>query len=855
MVSLTIDGKAVSVPKGSTILAAAQQLDIHIPTLCWLQKVSPTGACRVCAVEIEGIDRTMTACNTPVKEGIVVTTQSERLTKTRKQIMELILVNHPLDCPVCDAGGECELQNLTYDLEVNRQEFAAEDVNPPTIDGWPLIQQVPSRCVLCEKCVKVCYEVIGANSLFVNDKGDKAFIDKHLDRCTFCGNCVSVCPTGTMISKPFKFKARPWALRKVPSICTFCPSHCQIDINVQGNEVYRITSDDQGTTNNGNLCIGGFFGYDYINSAQRLTKPLVMDAELGEQVETSWDDALEMVVVEIERLRSESGSEAIAGFASPRLTNEENYLFQKLFRAAIGSNNIDSEARFGALRALKALDKGLQLHGASNLVTAIGKADAVLVFGADPTSEAPAVDWQIQQACRSRDGQLIVANMRSIMLSQFANSQLTYAPGSEIALANGLGRLLVDRGLIDEDYLNQVVENLDELKEQLAAIDLQQVVAATGLELAELEKAADILGQADSVAIVFGADISKSAVGTAKAAAIANLAILSGALRKESGLYPLDEKGNMQGLLDMGVFPEMLPGFQNYPDNKAKFAKAWNCELPDGGLDAEGILQGIEAGKIRFLYLAATNPQSFPNSGRWMKALAQVEVLVVQDILPTAVTKLAKVVLPGSSFAEKAGSVTSLDQRVRSLEQAIRPVGEARQDWDIFAELYGRLTKTPVTISRSGILTEVSGLTSLYGDVCFMGDDRNRPCLKQPYSPGPKSLTWQLVSASDECSGLQLLTGTSRNHFGTTSTWAAAPLEIEPEGLVQINPADAQAVGVKDGDQVKLSSDKGSTVGKVKLTGSVPKGLLFAPHNFTELGIQQLIPDGSNRADVKLAKA
>ena len=468
MVNLTIDGKSVSVPKGTTILEAARQVDIHIPTLCWLEKVSTTGACRICAVEIEGVDRPMTACNTPVKDGIVVTTQSEKLVRIRKQIMELILVNHPLDCPVCDAGGECELQNTCYELDVTRQEFKAKDVNPPTIDHWPLIQQVPSRCILCEKCVKVCHELIGADALFVNDKGDRAFIDKKVENCVYCGNCVAVCPTGTMISKPFKFKARPWALRKVPSVCTYCPSQCQIDINVQNNEVYRVTSNDQGTTNNGNLCIGGFFGYGYINSKDRLKEPQV------EYNSVSWDKAMERVVGEIERIKDESGPDALAGFASPRLTNEENYLFQKLFRAAIGTNNIDTEARFGALRALKALDKGLGLRGASNKLEAIGKADAVLIFGADPSAEAPAVDWQIQNAVRRRTGKLVVANMRRIHLSQFANCELTYRPGSEVALAQGLGRLLVNRGLIDENDLTLRVANLDELKADLAAVDLDK---------------------------------------------------------------------------------------------------------------------------------------------------------------------------------------------------------------------------------------------------------------------------------------------------------------------------------------------------------------------------------------------
>jgi formate dehydrogenase alpha subunit len=847
MVNLTIDAKSVSVPKGTTILEAARQVDIHIPTLCWLEKISTTGACRICAVEIEGVDRPMTACNTPVKDGIVVTTQSEKLTRTRKQIMELILVNHPLDCPVCDAGGECELQNTCYDLDVTRQEFKAQDVNPADIDHWPLIQQVPSRCIMCEKCVKVCHELIGADALFVNAKGDRAFIDKKVENCIYCGNCVSVCPTGTMISKPFKFKARPWALRKVPSVCTYCPSQCQIDINVQNNEVYRVTSNDQGTTNNGNLCIGGFFGYGYINSNERLKEPAV------EQKLVSWDVALERVVTDIERIKEESGAAALAGIASPRLTNEENYLFQKLFRAAIGSNSIDTEARFGAMRALSALDKGLGLRGASNKLKAIGNADAILVFGADPTAEAPAVDWQIQNAVRRRTGKLIIANMRQIHLSQFANSELNYKPGSEIALANGLGRLLVNRGLIDEDDLNRTVANLEELKDDLAAVDMDKVVKATGLSIEALEQAADMLGQAQNVVVVFGPDITKSVLGTDKSAAIANLAIMSGALRVEGGLFPLDEKGNTQGVLDMGVCPENLPGFQSYAENKAKFEEAWKCTLPEGGFDAEGMLQEIEAGKIRFLYLAATNPQSFPNSNRWMKALGKVEVLVVQDIFPTAVTKLATVVLPGTSVAEKSGSFTSLDQTVRSFNQAIRPVGQSREDWTIFAELYGRLTKSQVSFSRAGIQKEVSELTALYEDVCFLDDDR-RTCLKEPYRVADNSLKYQLISATDEAEGIQLLTGTSVGHFGTTSTWAAAPLEVEPEGLIKVNPEDARVAGVVDGEKLKLTSSTGSTIGKVLISNSVPQGLIFAPHNFTELGIQQLVPDGNNRTAVHLAK-
>jgi len=849
MVNLTIDGKATSVPKGSTILEAARQLNIHIPTLCWLKKISTTGACRICAVEIAGVDRPMTACNTPVKEGIVVTTQSEALTKARKQIMELILLNHPLDCPVCDAGGECDLQDTCFELGVNRQHFQSEDVNPPTIDRWPLIQQVPSRCIMCEKCVKVCHELIGADALFVNDKGDRAYIDKRVENCIYCGNCVSVCPTGTMISKPFKFKARPWELRKTKSICTLCPSQCQIDIHVKNNEIYRITSDDATTSNQGTLCIGGFFGYGYVNSNKRLTSPRV-----GEKT-VSWNQALGFVAGEIERIKKEHGPAAIAGLSSPRLSNEENYLFQKMFRAAIGSNNIDSEARFGALRSLRAINKGIGLRGASNRLEVIGRADAVLVFGADPSAEAPAVDWQIQNAVRRGDGKLIIANMRKIHLTQFANSQLTYQPGSDIDLAQGLAKLLLEGDLVDHDYLKRTVENLDELKEDLAKIDLDQVVSATGISLQGLQEAARLIGSATNVVVIFGSDIHKSVNGVAKAAAISNLAIVCGALANQGGLFPIDEKGNTQGLLDMGVYPESLPGYQPYNKKKEAFEKAWGRKLPEGGLDAEGILTQIEAGNIRLLYLAAVNPLSFPNSTRWLKALKQVEVLVVQDIFPSAISGIAKVVLPGATFAEKNGSFTSLDQSVRPVRQALHPLGESRADAVIFAELIGRLMNSSTLYNQHAVIQEVQSLTDLYQDICFTHKDWHTS-LKQGYQVANRSLIYQQINAKDETTGLQLLVSPSMSHFGTTSTFAPAICEVEPEELLNISAEDATEVAVRDGEKLKVTGATGvSIVARARISAKVPKGLIYASANFSAAGITGLLADGDNRTAVQIERA
>ncbi len=854
MVNLKIDGRDVEITKGATILAAAEKIGIKIPTLCFLKKISPTGACRVCVVEIEGADKPMTACNTPVVEGMQVTTQTEKLKKIRQQVMQLMLVNHPLDCPVCDAGGECDLQDSCYALEVDTQRFEGENLNHADIKNWPLIEQVPSRCILCEKCVKVCHEVVGASALAVHNLGEAAYIDtvdgKPLN-CVFCGNCVAVCPTGTLNSKPFKFKARPWAMRKTPSVCTLCACHCQIDINTQGNEIFRITSDDEGTTNNGNLCIGGSFGYGYVNHAERLTQPLI------EQQPVSWDQAFDKIVEGVAAIRATDGPQALAGLGSPRLSNEENYLFQKMFRVALGSNNIDSEARFGALRAMQATESVLGLRGASNLISAIGKSEAVLVFGADPTAEAPAVDWQVQNACRRNDAKLIVAGMHRVQLSKFANVSLICTPGTELELANGISRLLYERNLLDSDYLNQYLANPDELKVHLDAIDIDAVCSKTGVTRSQMEETADMLGAAKTVSIIFGAEITKSARGYEKSIAISDLAILCGALRggDAGGIFPLDEKGNMQGMLDMGVCPEYLPGYQPYSESRERFAKVWKAELPEAGLDAFGILEGIEAGRIKFLYLAATNPLTFPNANRWRKALEKVNFLVVQDILPTAVTKLAKVVLPGASWAEKGGSVTSLDHRVRSLEKAIASPGEALEDWEILAGLFGRLQKQPVSISRSEILAEVSSLSSLYGDICFVGDERNRPCLKQPYRPARKGFHYQTPKVEEVETGLQLVSGKSIYHFGTTSTWSSGPLEVENHGVICVSPADAAVAGIVDGARVKLTSRIGATSGPVRIVENLPGGLIFAPYHFAELGIQGLLDDGCNRIGVQLAQA
>jgi formate dehydrogenase alpha subunit len=850
MINLKIDGKDVQIASGATILDAAEKAGIQIPTLCYLKKVSPTGACRICAVEIEGADKTMTACNTRAVEGMVVTTQSERLAKIRRQVVELLLVNHPLDCPVCDAGGECDLQDICYSQDVVRQPFEAEDVNAATIDHWPLIQQVPNRCIMCEKCVKTCHETIGASALFVNEKGDKAFIDKDLAKCDFCGNCVQVCPTGTMISKPFKFKARPWELRKTPSVCTLCSAQCQVDMHSKQGRVLRVTAEDGTTVNDGNLCVGGFFGHDYLNSAERLTTPLV------DQQPSSWESAIDKVVTEFSRLRDEQGGQALAGLASPHLTNEENYLFQKLFRVALGSNNIDSEARFSNLRAARVLQAHLQLDGASNRLDRVGQAEAVLVFGADLRAESPALNWQVQRAARKHDSRLVIANQRRSRLVAQAESFLQYRAGSEAYLAGALAKLLVDKRQADLDFLDRYVANRDELNAYLGALDLDAACAATGVSRAQIEEAADHLGQAASVAIILGRDVMGSANAESAVAALANLALVSGALHGDiGGLFPIGGKGNMQGLIDAGVAADFLPGLQDYAAGREKFSATWHVTLPKNGADSAGILEGIEKGTIRALFLAGSNPLvTFPESGRWRKALEKLEILVVQDILANNLTRMAKIVLPAAASAEKRGTMTALDQRVNKLRIAVEPPGQARPDLAILCELFARLSGKPEP-SEQTLRREMMELGGRYAEVGQNLEQRSF-CWKTPYAPTDRSLlaaTPELTTPA--AADLQLLVGKCPFQFGTTTTYSAANNELAPAGLIIVNPTDADRLGVADGGRLKVTGPAGSASGKVMVHEMVPPGLIAASDNFTDMNIQQIMPSGSNCVPVTAVKA
>lgn len=855
--TVTIDGKQVTVPSGTTILDAAAELGIKIPTLCWLEKVSTTGACRLCVVEVEGVERPMTACNTPVKDGIVVTTSTPALELIRKNTLELMLVNHPLDCPVCDAGGECDLQDTCYGLQVDKNKFGAELERLPIRYDWKLLESDPNRCILCEKCVKVCREIVGREAIEIVDRGDRTIIDtitgEPLD-CDFCGNCINACPTGTLISKPFKFRGRPWAFEVTPSVCAFCSSGCQVDYHAKDGRIERVTSDDD-TYNHGNLCVSGRFGYAAFNSPGRVTAPMMREGN-SDQRKVTWEQALSSAAAKLKEIASASGGNAVAGIGSARVTNEDSYLFQKFFRGALGSNNIDSEARLGYLPSQILQWELLGYSGGTFDMNTIEKANSIVVIGADLKPESAGFAYRVIKAVNKNDAKLVLINSRGTSMNKYANAFLQCRPGSEAWLVAGLNKAILAEGLERKQAAG--AQGLSDLKSSLETLSFERISVACGVSEEQLRSAAVLIGSEGKTAVLYGSDVIGSADLKNAVAATINLALLTGATGAEgAGIYPLAEKNNTQGMLDMGVCPEYLPGYHSYDQAAAKFSAAWNCNVPTApGKDLFKIIEAIEAGQIKALYVLGSDlVQTLPDRNRTLKALQKLELLVVQDLFLTETARLAHIILPAAAGAEKTGSFTSSDNRVQCFKAAAKPAGESRSDSEILMKLHSLVAPVVALapLTSDELHHEITTLTGLYSetcdhDGCRMGRVKNRTekAIFAPLKP---------VELPQMPRPFSLKIGSLQHHNGTMTTWSENNMLVSGEAYVELSQADASSLGVAAGDLLKISTDSASVTLKARPSANQQRGDLFIPSHFRDPQVNLLSRSTTTLQAVSLAKA
>lgn len=831
MVYLNIDGRPIEAEEGKNILEVALENGIYIPSLCYLSNVSPLGSCRLCLVEIEGIDNPVASCNTPVVDGLKIKTQSEKLTELRRTALQLMLINHPLDCPICDKAGECRLQDLTYELGITTQTFTLEKT-PPKIDYLsPLIERNESRCVRCGRCVSVCYEVQGCGAYQFKESGFRMAIETVEGeplKCDFCGQCITACPVGSILNKLFKYRSRTWELEKVVTVCPYCGAGCKIRLQVKRNKVYRVTPEIETVTSIGSLCSRGTFGFGFIHNRERLHTPLLRKNK--ELIPVSWEEALDFVAQRLETLKRVHGPDALAGLGSPRVTNEDNYIFQKFFRQVLGSNNLDSYACNGYIQAMEVLYTSLGVKGPTFTLDQVEEADVILIIGTDLSVEMPVPSLRVIRAAREGDAKLINCYPRGNKLDKFAHLRLRYYPGTERALLQGIAKVIVEQGLENKDFINTATEGYEEFVKSLENFTLENVCRITSVDKETITQAAMILARSNRVCIFFGYDLITQVSGREGVYALINLALLIGKLQKGSGLYLVTEKNNLRGVVEMGVSPE------------SRFGNDFTLKP---GKTFPQMLEAILNGEIKALYVMGTDPLiDFPNYLRIKEALNKLEFIVVQDILPAEVIEYAHCVFPACSFAEKDGHFINADGKVQGVKKAIECYRNSLPDWVIISELAKRLGVPMGYQSVEEINKEIMNTVSGYG----MDPFHKSLAGKVRFNPQPLREREVIKEYP-----FLLMVGPILFHCGTLSTWAEGPNILASEPWLEISAKDLKELGLNSGDSVKVISAQGSLQVKTKENPGIAPGTLFLPHHFKKVKAN-LLTLNSSLVEVRLER-
>lgn len=856
MLSLTIDGREVEIKEGSTILEAAEAAGVYIPTFCYHKRLMPFGACRMCIVEVEQMKgRLVPSCSTPAANGMVIHTNTPEVRKARKTLLELLLVHHPLDCPVCDKGGECKLQDLVYDYELSSNRFLDEKFHHEIECASPLIERNVNRCVLCGMCTRVCDEVVGVSELSFANRGFQTKIGTDFDRvldCEFCGECVNICPVGALTDKLFKYKARSWELKKVNTICSYCSTGCTLTLGVKGNKIHRIIGDDTIGVNKGSLCAKGRFGYQYITSPERMNSPLIKNEE-GELVRATWEDALEKAAKGFREVKEKRGAEHIGGICSDRLTNEEVYLFQKFMRAALGTNNIDHAGGFSYSGLLKGFKSSLGYAANDITLNDVRCADVIFVLRSNLSETHPVIGYQVNMAVKRDESRLIVASNRAIKLNKLAAVSLTHKPGTEIALLNGLIQAIISENLYDEESVSSSIEGFDQLKAKAARYGFDYVEKVTGIKEDKVRETASLLSQNKRICILVSSGLGVISEDEKLAQAVADLAMLTGMVgRKGSGIGFLGEKCNSQGTLDMGALPSLLPGFREVSEEKTRkaFGEAWKASIPlQSGQSALEMLLHAEKGDLNALYLVGENPVvSYPDTAQTIKALESLDFLVVQDLFLTPTAKCADVVLPAAGFAEKSGTYTNFERRVQKLNCGLKRLEGVKTDLEIFGELSIRMGYEMSASTPEEVMKEISTLVPLYADVNYSRLDEGGivwgspngeklPKVKARFIPVEFD---EAMPGPDKDFPLLLHIGSVLFHSGSLSTRSPELDQVGPGGWVAMNPEDAAKYQLADGQSVWVTSRQGEILLTVKFNKKQAKGTVFIPYHFESQPVNTL---------------
>ncbi|MBI2939946.1 MAG: NADH-quinone oxidoreductase subunit NuoG [Chloroflexi bacterium] len=712
LATVTIDGRVVKVPRGMNLVEAARLAGVEIPVFCYHSKLKPVGACRMCYVAIEKVPGVVTACTTTVTDGMVVNTKDPRVVKAQQGVLEFLLANHPLDCPVCDRGGECPLQNNTfgYGGPVSRYvEPKRHFAKPIPLSRRILLDR--ERCILCYRCVRFQKEIAGDETLTVINRGARVEIATLPGRefdSPFSGNTIELCPVGALTSALYRFKARPWDIRSSPSLCDQCSVGCNVRVDTRNRQIVRLLSRENAAVDDGWLCDRGRFGYEFANHPDRLTQPQVREGTRLRAAE--WEEALYQAAQGLRQVVSQRGPGTVGVLVSPRLANEDLYLAQRLARAVIGTSNLDYRL------TPHPTVSPLRPDAASGSIVGLEKARTILILGADPLNHQPVLDLRLKKAA-SLGARLIVVDEKQTDLAAFARLWLRPRSGSLDTLARGLVHLILANGQVNQEFVDRRTEGIDALRARVADDTPERVAASTGVPAPLLEQAATLLATNGPASIVYDRDLGASDDGAAAVLAATDLALLTGNIGRDgAGLYPLVRAANEQGALDLGLMPRR----PSPPTPSPTGGEGGHAGCPAGGMTGAEMLDALRAGQLKALYLLGVDPlRELPDDRALRDGLTGLTTLIVQDILPGPAQELATVVLPGAAFHEREGTLTNLERRVQRLWPALKPPGKARPDWQIIHDLARALGTSFDYAQASDVFAEIASVVPTYRGLTY----------------------------------------------------------------------------------------------------------------------------------------
>lgn len=913
-VKVKINGKECSFPAGTRIIDACKEIGIGIPALCYLEEISEEGACGLCVVEVKGFKTLQRACITEITEGMEIITDSEKIHKVRKMNLEFILSIHPAECITCDADGDCLLQDLAYRYDVSRSRFIdreilykkeehlrEKDFAVSVIDGagilleefidnkkiksqifhtqrtihkhtqaWdtnPFIKFYPDKCILCRRCVNACRNQAIVDVIGIVNRGYKTKITPPFEiplektKCQFCGACIQACPTGALVEKPREGKGKIFHLKKTETVCAYCGVGCELMLYTDSkNRIVWAKGKQDSPVNRGRLCVKGRYGFEYVNSPERLTKPLIK--ENGKFREAEWDEALDYVAKRLKEIKEKYGPDSIGLLGSSRCTNEDNYVLQKFARAVIGTNNVDNCARLCHASTVTGLGKALGAGAATNYIEDIKNTDVMFVIGSNMTETHPVISQFVKEHRKKRGAKLIVCDPRKINLAEYADIYIQHYPGTDVALLNGIMKVIIEKGLINKKFIEENTEGFGEFLKVVSKYDLDKVSEITGVPSDLIEKAGIIYGSAERATIFYTMGLTQHTTGTDNVLSIANLALITGHLGSEgNGIMPLRGQANVQGACDLGCLPDVFPGYQKVTDEKIreKFEKAWGVKLSEkAGYAVSEFADLIFEGKLKAVYSMGENPvMTDPDVNRVRKAFEQLEFFVTQEIFLSESAELANVVLPAAAAYEKNGTFTNTERRVQLLRPAKKKPEGTKYDWEIVCEIAKRMGYEMNYKNTAEIMDETASLTPSYTGISYKRLEKEGimwPCSSYDH-PGTKILHKDgkvkrpnkkaLISPVEYISPEELpdkeypfilTTGRILFHYHTRNeTRRVKALEnFVPKNYVEINREDSEKLGIKDGEIVRVSSRRGSVEIHAKVSDRPKKGVVFISFHFRD---------------------